>query len=315
MTGYLSISQTAERLGLAVDTVRQLERRGELEAVRTAGGHRRFHPDDVEAYRRKRKASGRRTYRSPAHSAKPGRSPAPPRRRRPTPTPPPLAPAPDAWDDEPHEFWDEPEEEVAEVAAPTPRRAEPVIWAANPPPVHVPPVPPAATHDDTRRLDDLKQQAVASIPYDVPGSWRMKVVEDLERYVTAERFKPWIPDWQAQRMVRERVEHVLRPYREQLAAAAARKQAENDARARVRSLIEHGQNYAWRETIPGWDFSAALEARRAVEEELDAKVQADWTRYRVEKLVDDILADWEVEDDEEAHDEGEDGWEDEYDED
>ncbi len=56
-TTYLTIGLAAKRLGLAVDTVRRLEAKGELRARRTPGGHRRFSVEAVEAFRAKDDAS------------------------------------------------------------------------------------------------------------------------------------------------------------------------------------------------------------------------------------------------------------------
>ena len=56
MREYLTIGQTAKRLGLEVDTVRKLERTGRIKAARTTGGHRRFTVEEVDRYRRDAKA-------------------------------------------------------------------------------------------------------------------------------------------------------------------------------------------------------------------------------------------------------------------
>lgn len=46
----LPIGDVARRAGVSVDTIREWDRRGDLRAVRTAGGHRRFRLDDVDKY-------------------------------------------------------------------------------------------------------------------------------------------------------------------------------------------------------------------------------------------------------------------------
>ena len=74
MKRLLTIGQAAERLGLAVDTVRRLEAKGELRAHRTPGGHRRFHVAVLDAYR---KGTGQRSRSKPGRrvSLKPKRPP------------------------------------------------------------------------------------------------------------------------------------------------------------------------------------------------------------------------------------------------
>lgn len=51
-TEFLNVRQTAERLGVHENTVRNLEGRGELKAVRLPGsGFRRFRKEDIERMR------------------------------------------------------------------------------------------------------------------------------------------------------------------------------------------------------------------------------------------------------------------------
>lgn len=52
-TEFLNVRQTADELGVHENTVRNLERRGELKAIRLPGsGFRRFRRDDIERMRR-----------------------------------------------------------------------------------------------------------------------------------------------------------------------------------------------------------------------------------------------------------------------
>ena len=46
---WLTITETARRLGVSVDTIRRYGKRGVLKTFRTDGGHRRFRAADVEA--------------------------------------------------------------------------------------------------------------------------------------------------------------------------------------------------------------------------------------------------------------------------
>ena len=64
MRALLSIGAAARRLGLSVDTVRALVQTGELEDIRTSGGHRRFDPALLDAHMARH--SGRGTRRSHA---------------------------------------------------------------------------------------------------------------------------------------------------------------------------------------------------------------------------------------------------------
>ena len=282
----LTIGQTADYLRLAVDTVRRLERNGELRATRTAGRHRRFRRDVVEAFRVRQETRARRA--SAPSGAPAPRRPAPsiPRPTRPTY---PVRPVvdPDGWDD-PEEWHDD--EPPLRRAAPAPRQPQPSIQ----------PVPRAQVPDmqdskrvaeELQRLNRIKASGVNGIPYDVPPQWRGKVVEDLNRYVTAERFPDWVSDWEAQKIVRGRVEDVLKPYRDQVAEDAARKTQREDTERKMRALIAHGTTYAQTETISDWDYSEGLKARREVEERLTLEVKANWTELRVRDLVDEILSD------------------------
>jgi excisionase family DNA binding protein len=50
---FLNVRETAKQLGVHENTVRNLERRGELKAVRLPGsGFRRFRKEDIERMRR-----------------------------------------------------------------------------------------------------------------------------------------------------------------------------------------------------------------------------------------------------------------------
>ena len=51
---YLTPNQVAEMLRVSPATVRQWAEKGELAALMTPGGHRRFRPEDVDAFARKR---------------------------------------------------------------------------------------------------------------------------------------------------------------------------------------------------------------------------------------------------------------------
>ena len=47
----IRIKKAAEFLGVSVDTIRRWEKKGEIQSVRSNGGHRLFHLSDLEHYR------------------------------------------------------------------------------------------------------------------------------------------------------------------------------------------------------------------------------------------------------------------------
>lgn len=49
---WLTVADVSRRLNLMPDTVRELERRGRLKAIRTEGGVRLFRKSDVEQFAR-----------------------------------------------------------------------------------------------------------------------------------------------------------------------------------------------------------------------------------------------------------------------
>ena len=117
--------------------------------------------------------------------------------------------------------------------------------------------------------------------------------------MTSKRLPPSLPPWEAQLIVKGRVDAIVKQYRE--AEDQRRKQADDERR--TKKLIAHGNNRAQSKTITGWDTSEAERARREVERALKDEVEADWTEGDVDDLVDDVLAEW---DDDDEEDEGED---------
>ena len=148
--------------------------------------------------------------------------------------------------------------------------------------------------DEIKRLDRLKTHGLSAIPFEAPNKWRAKVVEELERFVNADRLPEWVSAWEAQRIVTGRVEEVLAPWRNEV-----------EAQRKIQELIDEGIRYARLETISDWDYDDAEEARRDVEKALRAEVEPDWTRSQVRALVDEVLSEWD-EDDEDEPDEDED---------
>jgi len=158
MKSLLSISEAARRLGLSVDTVRALERTGELRAVRTPGGHRRFNPAVLDAYRarRSRPNAGRQRPQTSTPVA-PSRPPARRRERA------------AGFDDEapeglPDNDWGDPES----FELPLPRPAAP---APKSPDEQLTEQVTQATERlvEEKRLGDLKSYARSLIPYGRAG--------------------------------------------------------------------------------------------------------------------------------------------------
>src|SRR6266852_512256 len=222
---WFSSSQAARYLGVSVDTIRDLDESGELEAERTKGGHRRFSREKLDAYLGKTKRG--RNVRRAAGARRP-----PPRASRAQ-----RIPEPPEDDPEDLELMDA-EEAAVDV----------------PPPVPVP--PPNAlerlVRDMTeqlkrdraeapqRRLVALKQYGLNQVPWGVPDSWRAKVATALEGYVTLEHFPSWVSDQQAYAFVRGKVEELLQPYRDEV----ARGQQETQDQRRFQALIDYGKRYA-----------------------------------------------------------------------
>ncbi|MEO8140640.1 MAG: helix-turn-helix domain-containing protein [Gemmatimonadota bacterium] len=316
MRRYLTIGEAAKRLGLEVDTVRKLERTGKIRAVRTRGGHRRFTEEEVDRFRKSRRRSGT----SKAGSARPRRTTRRAAKARPTLNRHPgtgeftgrdVYAADDMDDFEDDLPFDEFDEEMANGICPAP----PMVPAPPPPrPVQAPqasapraplfeprpavlaPTPATDTSfADRLRLQTIKGYGRAAIPRNLPGEWQGRVIAELERYVTVMQFPADLSYSQAEEIVRARVTEVLKPYHEAEEKAARQKRAKEEADRRRAVLIAHGIEYARRETID-WDYSATTEARDEVKKVLEREVEHDWTEREVEGAVDEVLDEWDDDD-------------------
>ena len=195
----LTIGEAARRLDLAVDTVRRLERDGILMAERTAGGHRRFREDVIAAY-----ASGQRPPAKRVNLLRPQR------RRRPAATEPATIFNDPLYRDEPvtdedgyPEEDDYPEdgpdwdEDLGEVPTTRPDLPPP-HWGVSNLQFEVPKMKqPVRSDEAAARLKRYKAHGVSCIPYDVPASWRGKVIAEVDTFVTASRFPDWVSDAEA----------------------------------------------------------------------------------------------------------------------
>src|SRR5439155_14339763 len=248
---YLITSEVAVILKCSVDEVRRLETDGEIVAVRTRGRHRHFDRASVEAYRRRRTAPHRK---SAPRKTEPDRL-----ARRPTARGEPL---PSELD----EVFDEEEalRALAEEQAP-------------PPPPLLPP-----TILDHARLSMLRMHGTLCIPF-VPPEWHEKVTDDLERFITYERFPPTadLLDAAAHTAIEARVAEVLAPYHKEAARA-------RDAERRRDALIAYGRDHA-RHITATWDFISGAQARREVDRVLRAEVKPTMTERDDRLMVDEIL--------------------------
>jgi excisionase family DNA binding protein len=310
MERLLSIGEVARRLGVSVDVVRSLTENGQLKAVRTGGGHRRYRPEEVERFTKTRRA--------------PPKKPPP---ERPPGKPPKRVDLEEADFEEDSPSFEELGAEIARAEAK--QRAD-------------------AERQRLEGLKKYgRDLALWSL---LPAEGRVLVYEDLEEFVTSKRMPPSLSVTEAQLVVSARVQQVAKQYHEaenvrltqereaqeqRQRAEAERRQRERDAAAerqrleaerqkqereaeeqrrkqqederRLDALIERGTNYAWSETLTGWDSAEAQRARRDVERALKDEVKADWSEAEVEDLVNDVLYDGD-EDEEDEDEEDDESW-------
>lgn len=298
MQQWITIGEAAQYLGLSVDKVRRLANEGTLRARLTPGGHRRFHIAVLDSYR-KRKGQKARARSRRKVSPKPRRA---------------KVPRVDPF----LELVNDPDEWTGFEPPATPSMAEPVIPSSTrySEPACIDSfttVPERPNQDETLRLQTIKTSGLVAIPSGIPASWRARVVEDLERNVTAEKFPVWLPLDQAIELVRGRVREVLKPYEENKVLEAqrveeerrktteqdmkrrAREREEAEEQRQIRQLIASGRTYAWCETL-SWDPEDREDACEEISEVLENRVGADWSKDDVDELVDDILDKYDGED-------------------
>jgi excisionase family DNA binding protein len=267
MSALLSIGAAARRLGLSVDTVRALEQSGELQAMRTPGGHRRFVPAELDAYlARSRRHVARAS--DVQHETRPRL----------------VRDAPRAV---------EPRAPQARASEPMPPRA----GSTNPAKRMVDRIV------ETARLEALMAHGRSRLPFDALAGARSAVIETLDSYVNASRFPASTPSWVAHQAIEAKIDAVLEPFNARAARAALIKReedAENSERIReerqLDSLIERGKSHAFTETLR-WERNEAEDARTAVLDALEEEVDVDWTNQDVENLVDEVLEEFDEDSD------------------
>lgn len=309
MSKQLTIGETAKRLGLEVDTVRKLELAGKIRAVRTKGGHRRFTEEEVERVRKSRGKSGRAKSAPPRHRSRTSNRPIPNR----NPNTGEFAGEHDVFLDDSEDFDEElSDDEIEEAELTSYRPAPPPPIRYTPPPQKPPPRPgesdalfalraltplPDPGLADRLRLQNIKGHGRAAIPWSAPAEWQGKVIAELERFVTATQFPADLSLYKSVEIVGARVETVLRPWREAEEQAKRAKEAQETAERHRKSLIAHGNEYSNRE-ISDWDVFARWEAREEVGKVLTRDVKPEWTEDDVEDLVDEVLDEWDDDEDE-----------------
>lgn len=166
------------------------------------------------------------------------------------------------------------------------------------------PRPPTA--NEQVYINALIVRGMSEAPYNLPGDWRVKLHNDLEKFITIERFPYPESESTAIQSIRLHVEGFVHGYREfqkkEEDKYRASQSAEVDARAKVRDLIAYGRRLLELE-LNTWEWDdPKSDARTEVQTVLDAEVKADWTEGRVRNVVNEVLAGYEPDDDEEDDD-------------
>lgn len=274
----MTIGEVAARLGRSVDFVRDETDAGRLKAEPRRGNeHRKYRELSVITYeaRYARTGGARPTLRTsaPAPAAPARPTPA----RRPAPNPLPL----------PEDYWEEEEDQGPH--APTPR--------------------------EQVYLNGLVVAAMREAPYDLPGDWKMKMQADLEQFITIDRFPYPESEMTAMQTIRLHIEGFLHGYREaqrkEEEKERARMSAERAGQERVRALVAYGRRLLELE-LSRWDWrqDPISEARAEVQTILDAELKGDWTEGDVRDLVNEVLAEYDPDDDDSDGDEEDDEAED-----
>jgi len=129
-----------------------------------------------------------------------------------------------------------------------------------------------------------------------------EVIADLERFVTPIQCPADLAFSKAVDIVRAGVTEVLGPYHAAGEKAKRDKKAKEESDRRRAALIAHGNEYARRETSD-WDWSASTDARAEVEIVLNREVEHDWTEHEIENAADQVLDEWDDDEDEECDEE------------
>lgn len=285
MKQEVPIGEAARILALSIDKVRELADSGELECQRTPGGHRRFSPGALEAFR----ASRRRERARPPRSGQ-----ASPSARRPRPPAQPRGlsaeewPEDNGWGDRPRPSAVRREAHESSVLSTLSESLRP----ESPRPEQPQPAPEPDPVQEENRLALLRQYGLNLVPPGVPRSYESEIRDGLDDYVTSRRFPAARPLYEAYDAIRAKVEAILERHNDELAAER-----------RVEELIEYGRSRASYATS-AWDFRDGEEAREEILDELERQVEDDWSEGDIMDLVDETLSEWVTDDD----DDEESGW-------
>jgi excisionase family DNA binding protein len=271
MKRSLAPHQAAELLGISVDTLRHWERDGKITARRTHGGHRRYAENEV----RMLAASVGRTGSSKRRVARVSDSEAfrdiDSDESEPSSSAVEFDLPPSAPDGAPS--W----EFVAEHSTPIPEALRVDHEAARAAEQD------AAVRREHERLERLRQYG-RSRAFGTPALQQAQVNRELLAFVTAANLPAELDDASSHQLIGARVDQILQPWRDQ------------EWRSRtIADLVQAGLLHASIVTFR-WMSEDADEAKREVKADLQASVKEDWTPKEVEKLVDEVLAEWSDED-------------------
>lgn len=257
----MTIGEVAARLGRSVDFVRDETDAGRLKAEpRQGNAHRKYRESSVITY-----------------EARHGRGGGPHQVPRPAPAPVRSAPVRRPAPNLPEDYW---EDEVENRGPRSPTPNEQVY------------------------INVLTVRGMNEAPYELPGDWRVKLRDDLEKFITIERFPYPESEPTAMQSIRLHIDGFLHGYREfkkkEEEKETARASAEWDVRIKVRDLIAYGQHLLELE-LGTWEWDdPKSEARAEVQTVLNAEVKADWTEGDVRDLVNEVLAQYDAEDDDDG---------------
>jgi hypothetical protein len=144
------------------------------------------------------------------------------------------------------------------------------------------------------------------VPEDLSVELGARVGDDLEQFVTPERFPSARLTAEAEISVAARVEAIVRRYRarhERMDVVKERERQQALRDAEVGRLIDAGEQHALA-TTRAWDPLDQARARGDVMDRLREEVRPDWTLTEVRALVDEVLGEWQ---EREGEDDGETG--------
>jgi excisionase family DNA binding protein len=297
----LRISEAAARLGVTATTLRRWEVEGRIHPARTPGGERRYPDEELERVEAESGSSPKRRHgkRIPG-----GRRPADPKPlvgdteddvdfEAPRALLPPVLGLPQRRSESPVRGIDDDvaalEQAERQARAARDRREREAARVAD-----------DQTHRQEAqrakvRLDGLRQYGdMLAAMSGAPTEYRAAVTRDLVGYVTAAQF-PTSATFQAHEYIKDRVERILQPWRDEqeqereVAAREVEQQRRRDQREDLRAI---GRTHAQVETL-SWDAGPRARAIRDVDRALREEVRSDWTRDDVIDLVDDVLDEWE----------------------